>query len=376
MSKIQPFRYYFPKNTIEWIITKTRELLESSDFLTLGRYNEEFERKFAEYIGSKYAIAVSNGTAALEIILRAIDVRGCDVIVPTNTFAATAFAVIHAGARPIFVDIDSDLNIDPADVKKKLTSKTKVIVPVHIGGLISPRIYELLELANGQGVYVVEDAAHAHGSMLDHKKAGSFGVAASFSFFSTKVMTTGEGGMITTSDDEIAGQARLLRNQGKIRGNVVGILGYNWRMTEIQAIIGLAQLSVMEEIIKERTRIARIYDELLVNVPVLQLLKISENFRHNYYKYIVFLPKGCDPEVLGRHLKEKYSVSLSGYVYEAPLHRQSVFREYVNDLDSYPIADDLCSRHIAPPVYPQMTDEEAQYVCESLKQAIQDIGWI
>jgi len=327
-------------------------------------------------VGSKYAVAVSNGTAALEIILRAIGVQGYDVIVPTNTFAATAFAVIHAGARPIFVDIDSDLNIDPTDVKKRLTPKTRVIIPVHIGGLVSARIYELLELANERDIYIVEDAAHAHGSMLDNKKAGAFGRAAGFSFFSTKIITTGEGGMITNSDNEIADKTRLLRDQGKIRGNEVGVIGYNWRMTELQAIVGLAQLSLIEEIIRERTRIVKIYNDLLKDASGLEPIKVPRNIRHNFYKYTLFLAKGHDPEVLREYLKEKYGVSLAGYVYEVPLHRQSVFRAYIDDLDGYPVADDLCTRHIALPVYPQMTDDEAQYVAQSLKSAVQELGWV
>ena len=375
-KKIPPFKYYFPSTSIKWITTKIQEILEKGDFLTLGKYNEKFEKEFARYIGSKHAITTASGTASLEISLRAISIRGYDVIVPTNTFAATAYAVVHAGGRPVFVDITSDMNYDLADVKKRITPKTKVIIPVHIGGLISTSIYELLELAEQHDLYVIEDAAHAHGSMLDSKKAGGFGIAGSFSFFSTKVITTGEGGMITTNDVEIAEKARLLRDQGKVRGNLVGVIGYNWRLTEFQAIVGLAQLRLLEEIIEKRTRIAKVYDELLKDNLTCQPLKIPLNVRHNYYKYIAFLPKGCDPEVLRKRLAEKYGVSLSGYVYEVPLHRQPVFKEYVEAPNSYPLADDLCTRHIALPVYPDMTEEDAQYVVESLKFALKDLGWM
>jgi len=234
---------------------------------------------------------------------------------------------------------------------------------------------ELLTMAEERGVYVVEDAAHAHGSELDGKMAGSFGIANAFSFFSTKVITTGEGGMITTNDDEIAEKARILRNQGKVKGNLIGVMGYNWRMTELQAIVGLEQLKLLPEIIERRRRVAKIYDDLLEKIRSLEALDIPENVKPNYYKYIVFLPKGRDPETLRTYLKEKYGVSLAGYVYEVPLHRQPVFREYVDDPNSYPTADDLCRRHIALPIYPQMTEEEAHYVIDSLKSALKALGW-
>jgi len=373
---VPPFKYYFPPDSIERIIISIRELLESGSFLTQAEYTRRFEEEFARFVGTKHAVSVSNGTAALEIVLRAIGIKGHEVIVPTNTFAATAYAVIEAGGRPVFADIKRDLNFSVRDIRRRLSRKTKAIIPVHIGGLISPDMYELLELAEERNLYVVEDAAHAHGSELDGRKAGSFGVANAFSFFSTKVMTTGEGGMITTDDDEIAEKARIMRNQGKVRGNLIGMMGYNWRMTEFQAIIGLEQLRLLPEIIKGRRKVARLYDELLEDIKVIEVLKEPENVKSNYYKYIVFLPKGRDPEVLRAYLKEKYGVSLAGYVYEVPLHEQPVFKDYVDDPGSYPVADDLCHRHIALPIYPQMTDEEVRYVVDSLKRALRALGWM
>jgi len=374
IKSIPSFKYYFPPRIVQWILKETQELFESGDFITQGKHAEEFEEKFARYIGCKHAVTVASGTAALEIAFRAIVIQGYDVIVPTNTFAATAHAVIHAGGKPVFADIVADMNISIDDVKKRMTPRTKVIVPVHVGGLVSPSLYELMELTEQYSVDVVEDAAHAHGSMLNGRKAGTFGLANAFSFFSTKVMTTGEGGMISTNCDEIAERAKLLRDQGKIRGNLVGTIGYNWRMTEIQAIVGLAQLRLLEEIVEKRHRIAKLYDESLKGIPELQPLEIPKNVRHNYYKYLVFLQKGRDPEILAERLKEKHNVSLAGYVYEVPLHRQPVFKEY-GDVNGYPVADDLCTRHIALPIYPQMTEDEAKYVVESLKQSLHGLGW-
>jgi len=374
--KIPSFKYYFPKNVIDWISESIRELLESGDFLTQGKYVEQLEREFAKYVGVKHAIAVSNGTAALEIIMRILDVKGFEVVMPTNTFAATAYGVIYSGGRPVFSDIEKNLNFNPEDVKRRVSEKTKAIIPVHVGGLVSPRIIELMEFAEEHGLYVVEDAAHAHGSMLDERKAGAFGIANAFSFFSTKVMTTGEGGMITTSNDDIAEKARLIRDQGKVKGNLIGVMGYNWRMTEFQAIVGLAQLRMLEEMIAGRRRVARLYDELVADISILEPLVVPENVRHNYYKYILFLPKGRDPIELKQYMNSKYNISLAGFVYEVPLHRQPVFKEYVDDPNSYPVADDLCYRHIALPIYPQMTDEEAQYVVDSLKSSLRELGWM
>jgi len=181
--------------------------------------------------------------------------------------------------------------------------------------------------------------------------------------------------MITTDDDEVAERARLLRNQAKVRGNFVGDIGYNWRMTEFQAIVGLAQLRLLDKIIKKREKVAKLYDKLLEEIPEFQPLKIPKNVRHSWYKYIVFIPKGRNPLELKKHLKEKYGVSLAGFVYEVPLHSQSVFRKYVQDPSSYPIADDLCHRHIALPIYPQMTEEECTYVVECLRKSLKDLGW-
>lgn len=373
MIRVPPTKYCFPAESIRWILRKFREILEKGEYLTMGKYNEEFERKFAEYIGSKYAIAVNSGTAALEIVLRAINAKGYDIIVPTNTFAATAYAIIRAGARPILADVCNDLTLDPEEAKRKLTDKIKAIMTVHIGGLVSPKTYELLDLAQQRGIYLIEDAAQAHGSMLDNRKAGSFGIAAGFSFFPTKIITTGEGGMITTDDEEIYDKARIIRDQGKIGGmNYYAIGGYNWRMTEFQAIMGLAQLKYIEKFIERRTKIAKIYYEEFKSITALEPLEISENIRHNYYKFVVFIPNNRDREQLRTRLKEKFGVSLSGYVYEIPLHQQPIFKHYSSNL---PVAEDLCNRHICPPIYPTMTEREAHYVSQSIKKTIESLGW-
>jgi perosamine synthetase len=358
--------YSFSPQDIAYITGEFRRLLEEHEFLTLGRYGEQFEQEFAQYHGAPHAVATNSGTGALEIILRTLNVAGKEVLVPTNTFAATAFAVIRAGARPVFADIRSDLTLDPADAARRITDQTAAVITVHIGGLISPATIEVSALCRSHNIPLVEDAAHAHGSTLDGKAAGAFGVAAAFSFFSTKVMTTGEGGMIVTTDERLAREARVLRDQAKIGGgNYHESDGYNWRMPEVQAIMGLAQLRRLDEFIMRRQEIAAIYDRLLSGVPGLELLPVPARVRHNYYKYIAFV-HGVTPEELKVRLRRDYQITLGGYVYELPLHEQPVFRAFYQE--SLPVAEELCRRHICPPIYPELTDAQAEFVGQTLRQ--------
>jgi len=369
MQNIPPCKYYFPSEKIDWALEKYKEILKTGAFLTNGKYCEEFEEKYAKYNGSKYAVSTSNGTSALEAMFSAIGVNGFDVIVPTNTFAATAFAVVKAGGRPVFADCTHDLTVDPQDVKNKITEKTKAVVTVHIGGLISPHTYDLIEICKKKGVTLVEDAAHAHGSELDKKKAGTFGAAGGFSFFSTKVMTTGEGGMMVTDNEEIYEKARLLRDQSKAGGREYHeMIGSNWRMTEFQALLGLIQLELLDKFIEERNRIARIFSKGLENVSTLKPLEIPKNVRHNFYKYVIFAPRGFDREALRQKLRNEYGVRLSGCVYELPCHLQPIFKELKTG--NLPVAEDLCTRHICPPIYTTMTDDEAVYVADSIRRCI------
>jgi len=333
------------------------------------QHGENFEKNFAGYVGTKYAASCNSGTSALEIILRAIDVKDCEVIVPTMTFAATAYTVVSAGGRPVFADCTPDMTVDPEDVRKRLTSKTKAVITVHIGGLVSPHTYGLLDLCKEKGLLLIEDAAHAHGSMLDGKKAGSFGIAAGFSFFSTKVMTTGEGGMITTSDPDIYNKALLLRNHAKVNNtNYHREFGYNWRMAEVEALMGLAQLSELESFIRRRNEIAKVYDEEFSKVPRVVPLKVPARVRHNFYKYIAFLPPEVDRDLFHKKMKAEYQVTMGGYVYEVPCHLQPVFKDYATG--SLPISEDLAKRHICPPIYYTMTDEEARYVVDSIGRCL------
>lgn len=366
--KVAAQAYDFSDQDIEEITSELRALLSERRFLTLGEQVERFESAFAEYHQAPYAIATSSGTAALEIILRHIGVEGGEVVVPTNTFAATAFAAVAAGARPVFADVIEDLTVDPASVAARITTRTRAVVTVHIGGLVSRATEALTDLCRARGIALVEDAAHAHGSSLDGRFAGTLGVAGAFSFFTTKVMTTGEGGMVLTADDSLRESARVLRDQGKVGGrNYHERLGYNWRLSELSAILGTVQLRRLDEFIARRQTIAAIYDHALSGVSGIKPLCPSPGTRHNYYKYICILER-MPPNEFAAALRTRFGVATSGYVYDVPLHEQPVFRPYADG--SLPVAERLCRRHVCLPLYPSLTDAQARHVVFAVREVL------
>jgi dTDP-4-amino-4,6-dideoxygalactose transaminase len=368
--KIPAAKIQFLPEDRAWIADRIQEVLASGQ-LTLGRYGAEFEERFAAFCGRRHAVAVNSGTSALEIILRILGVEGHDVIVPTNTFFATAAAVIHAGGRPVLVDMDPEtFGVRPEDVERALTPRTVGMIVVHIGGMVSHRMAELQALANARGLWVVEDAAHAHGSSWNGVRAGAFGVAASFSFYPTKVMTSAEGGMIVTDDQHVADEARIYRDQGKagFTQNSHIRMGYNWRLSEPHAIIGLKHLDRLPQMIADRQAIAKIYDAWLAGLRNLGAAAVPPGGISNYYKYIAVLTTPRDRKALKALLRERHGVSLAGEVYEDPLHKQPVFEQYA--ARPLPVADDYCARHICLPIYSGMDAADAHYVADALAQAI------
>src|ERR1041385_6140759 len=205
-------KYWFPPEDIERILGEYRAILSNGRFLSQGEHVERFEKAFAAAHHVKFGAATNSGTSALTTIVRALKVTGKRVLVPTNTFAATAFAIVEAGATPVFVDVGRDLCMDPKDLRRKITGDVGAVVTVHIGGLIAPGTRDLVDICRARGIPLVEDAAPAQGSTLDGKHAGEFGVAAAFSFFSTKVLTTGEGGLVATNDPAVDAHVRVLRD--------------------------------------------------------------------------------------------------------------------------------------------------------------------
>jgi perosamine synthetase len=335
--------------------------------LTLGPHTKAFEERFAARHQVDHAVAVASGTAALEIVFRAIDggVEGKEVIVPANTFFATAAAVIHAGGRVRLADVAADtMALSAESVEAALTDDTAGVVMVHIGGMVSPEVEKIAALCAERGIWLVEDAAHAHGASLNGRPAGTFGVAATFSFYPTKVMTSGEGGMIVTDDPRIRDEAVIYRDQGKagfLGGDHVR-LGYAWRMSEVHAAIGLVQSARLDQFIAARRRAAARYDAALADVAGITPLLAPAGSESNYYKYCALLDPGIDRAAFKQALREEHGISMSGEVYASPLHAQPVFADLPRASTGLTTADDVCARHVCLPVHNDMADEEADAV--------------
>jgi perosamine synthetase len=370
MAPVPPTRIDFSEADREWIAERIKEVLTTGR-LTLGPYGEAFEERFAAFVGAKHAIAISNGTAALEIILRSLGVAGRDVLVPANTFFATAAAVINAGARPVLMDTDlRTLSTAAAEIERRLTPNTAGAVIVHIGGAVTDELPAIVDFLAQRGLWLVEDAAHGHGSRLDGRHAGTLGIAGSFSFYPTKVMTSAEGGMIVTDDERLAQEARFYRDQGKasFSENSHIRMGNNWRLSEPHAIIGLRHMESLEAMVASRRRLAASYDRALAERDLgLQPIAIPAGGRPNFYKYIVKLRNGVDRVALKQWLRSEHQVILAGEVYATPLQLSPVFSE----LDTGDLGGSLaaCSQHVCLPMFASMTDDEVDRVVTALGAA-------
>jgi len=255
---------------------------------------------YANYIGTKYAIATNSGTSVLDIALRCLGVKeGDEVIVPTNTFLASPNAVIFAGGKPILADIDpKTLCIDPNDVLERISARTRGVMVVHIAGLVCPQMVELSEICEDRGLFLIEDAAHAHGAMFRGKMAGNLGDIGCFSFFPTKVMTAAEGGMICTNIDELSEIMRVLIFDGIGHDGLHLELGYNWHMSELHSVLGIYQFHRLEHIVKRRNEIATKYRNSLNKTGGVTLFHTPPHIRHSYYKFPILIEDGSDTELL------------------------------------------------------------------------------
>ncbi len=352
-------------------IAETVKVVLRSGRLTDGPYAQEFEQRFAKYNGVKHAVAVSSGTAALEVALHRFNLQGREVIVPTNTFVSTPNAVVYAGGKPVFVDTNpKTLGIDVEDVKSKVTDKTAGVVVVHIAGLVCPQIQELQEFCREKGLFLLEDCAHAHGATAYGQKAGTFGHASCFSFYPTKVMTSCEGGMVLTNDEEFAEGLRVLRNCGQNNDRLMVSLGYNYRLNELSAIVGLNQLNHLEEFLAKRNQIAQAYEKTLQNVAGMELLLVPKNFRHSYYKYPILLNPGVNRQKVAANMKEQFGVE-TGHVYNPPCHLHPYYmRQWGTKLGDHPNAERVLPQVLCLPMHIGISDENIKYIGESLDLSI------
>lgn len=344
--------------------TAISKVLESG-IIASGPKTEEFEKKFAEFIGVKYAIATSSGTTALHLGLLSIGVKeGDEVIVPDFSFIATANSPLFCKAKPVFCDVDANtFNIDPVKIKKLITKKTKAIMPVHLYGQAAD-IKPIIEIAEIHGIKIIGDACQAHGATYNGKMVGSFGDLECFSFYPTKNMTTGEGGMITTNNQEIAEKALSLRNHGREKtkwGYEHNCLGYNYRMTDIAAAIGIEQLKKLPKFNEICRKNAQYFYENLINVETPYVIP---NAKHAYHQFTI---KTKNRDALIQNLK-KNEIGF-GIYYPKPLHFYKHLKKFAHkDLKNSEI---LSNEVLSLPVHPALSEKDSEKIVKVVNEVSQ-----
>jgi perosamine synthetase len=335
-----------------------------SGMLAGGRRVAELEERWAEYIGVRHAIAISNGTVALMCIVAGLRLGpGDEVITVGHTFNATVSSILSSGATPVFVDIDPETyDVDVDRVAAAVTPRTKAIMPVHLFGLPAD-MDAITEIAQRHGLAIIEDACQAHGAEFRGKKVGSFGHGA-FSLYATKNMTTGEGGLITTDDDALADWIRLYRNQGMRERYRHEILGYNFRLTDIAAAIGLCQLDKLERNTAKRQAIAARYDEAFAELPVV-VPSVPADRTHVYHQYTLDVGPARDAIVADLAAAD---VS-TGIYYPIPVHRQPYIVAMGIQAD-LPVTDRVAARSLSLPMFPGLTDDEQTIVIEAVRAVV------
>ncbi|MEM0076360.1 MAG: DegT/DnrJ/EryC1/StrS family aminotransferase [Thermoproteota archaeon] len=366
-------------------IKAVEEVLRSRNLSSLaGDKTKKFEEEFAKYIGTKFAIATSNGTTALHTALASAGVKaGDEVIVPPFTFVATATSVLHQDAIPVFADIDKEtFTITPEDIKRKITQKTKAIIVVHLFGHPA-EMDEIMEIAKEKNLIVIEDCAQAIGAEYKGKKVGSIGHISAFSFYATKNMMTGEGGMVLTNDEKIANKARLIRHHGQASTYHYEILGYNYRITEMQAAIGLVQLRKLETFNNIRRKHAKIYYDELKGIKGLELPVEKLYAKHVFHLYTIKL---TEETKVSRDEFVKYLRAENvpaGVFYPTSLHLEPLFQnlyERGKGLDFYknisykvgdfPVSEDISRRVFSLYTDPILTDNEIITISSAVKKVI------
>jgi len=332
-----------------------------------GKYVEKFEKMFAEYIGVKHAVAVSNGTVALHLALLSLDIGPEDeVIVPTLTYIASANAVKYTNARVVFADCEKDTwNISIESIKKRISSKTKAIIVVHLYGHPCD-MDPIMKVAKEHNLYVIEDAAEAIGSQYKSKKVGGIGHLGTFSFYGNKTITTGEGGMVVTNDDKIAEKVCLLKGQGMApdKRYYFPILGYNYRLTNMQASIGVAQMEKIDYYVKKKREIAKAYNETLGNINGITLPPEKDWAYNTYWMYSILIEEnfGVERDVLRKLLYEK-GIETRPFFY--PVHTMPMYKEYYRK-DEFPIANELSKKGINLPSYTKLGSKEISRIAKAL----------
>lgn len=330
--------------------------------LAQGTIVEIFEKNFAEFIGVKHALSTSNGTTALHLALMATGIGSGDEVITTPfSFIASSNAILHIGAKPVFVDIDYDTyNINPSLIENKITKRTKAILPVHLYGLPA-NMKAIMNLAKKYKLQVIEDACQSHGADIGGKKTGAMGLAGCFSFYPTKNITSGEGGMITTNDSTLAERIKLLRDHGmKIRYHHE-IIGYNFRMTNIAAAIGIEQLKKLKRFNQKRIQNAKLLSKTLSKIPGIIIPAIPDNYAHVFHQYTIKVTKDfkLSRDSLADYLK-KNGIS-TGIYYPIPIHKQKPYIE-LGYGDKLPVTEQVAKEVISLPIHPGLKNAELKKI--------------
>ena len=370
-KKINMADPFFSNDDRKRIHAELDEILDHA--LSMGPNVRAFEEEFAARVGVRHAIAMNACTSTLEASLLAHDVTGREVIIPAETFIATGMAVQLTGGIPVFAEISSEtLCLDLEDVKQRVTDRTAGIILVHMAGLVTDDISEFREFCDNHGLFLIEDAAHSPGAQVNGKEAGAYGHAGCFSFFPTKVITAGEGGMLTTDDDGLAEFARSYQHRGRnLQASIeqYAMPGRNVRMTEMAALLGRVQYGHLDEYLSRRREIARIYKRELAGVSGINMVLPKSDESSSFWKVPLLLDQGLDRERITKQLAD-VGVTVD-WAYQPALHLQPVFRDlYDYKLGDLPVSEDILGRHLCLPCHPRLSDDDIYYVSEQLRRVI------
>ncbi|MDP2414346.1 DegT/DnrJ/EryC1/StrS aminotransferase family protein [Daejeonella sp.] len=342
-----------------------------SGMITQGVKVAELEAKFAEYCGVKYSAALNSGTAALHAGLFALGVdKDDEVITSPFTFVASANSILMMGAKPVFADIDEDtFNIDPKNIQNKITAKTKVIMPIHLYGLLSD-MPQIQTLANAAKITILEDACQAHGATLNDQKAGSFGDVSAFSLYATKNIMAGEGGVLTSNNESFIENVKSFRHHGQslvTQYNYTGF-GYNYRMTDIHAAIGLSQLKMAENFNRKRLENAAILNKGLSGISGITIPSVPSNYGHVYHQYTIKVDVGKYGRTRDELVQDLQRNNVfPGIFYPKPLHTYPVFQKFGYKEGDFPVSEKISQQVLSLPVHPQITNEDLNRIINIIK---------
>jgi dTDP-4-amino-4,6-dideoxygalactose transaminase len=369
---------YFTEADISWIQKKIPVVLKSQ--LSTGPFMGQLEEEFAEFVGTRYAVCLNSCTSALEIALKALGLRqGDEVIVPAQTFIASGMAVTLGGGEVVFAEINPDsFCLDLAEIKRRMTRRTRGVILVHFCGNMSKDTLEIRRFCRANGLFLIEDSAHAHGSRIDGKMAGSIGDAGCFSFSATKVMTMSEGGMITTDSRRIRDFALSFRERGQSLYTDRELFSFPWRscrVPEISALLGLRQLASLEKAIGVRNRIAKVYGRHFADAESIHTLTIPANVRSSYWKHITVIDdRRIRRERVRELLKRDYNIDIN-WAYDPPMHLQPVYRKmYGTRKGALAATEDISSRHFHLPMHLGISAKDAAFVARSTLAVMRKLG--